>query len=172
MSSYDKSVEVPSSFLEPSIVFDEKEGKSGPAMMNHVSRYKFKPIFARQNGKPSILENKITEGVQIKPIENESDSLISCSMSDFQTSDKSNISFHNILGIPVISSEKDISYYYGKEPPIKKKEKQKRQLKDYITQVDQNAGLSNLVKKTAKEPKIKNRHVRQDSRVGFLKFNF
>jgi hypothetical protein len=167
MSSYDKSVEVPSSFLEPSIIFDEKEGKSGPAVINHVSRYKFKPIFARQSGKPSIMENKIKEGVQIKPKENESDSPIECSMSDFQMSDKSNILFHNILGIPAINFEKDISYYLGKEIP-KKEEKQKRKLKDYITQVDQNAGLSDLVKKTTKEPKIKNRHVRQDSKVGVL----
>jgi hypothetical protein len=171
MSSYDKSVEVPSSFLEPSIVFDEKEGKSGPAMMNHVSRYKFKPIFARQSGKPSIMENKITEGVQIKPKENESDSLIEFSNSDLQMSDKSNILFHNILGIVAINSKIDIGYYFGKEQP-KKEEKKKRKLKDYITQVDQKAGLSNLVKTTAKDPKIKNRHVRQDSKVGVLKFNF
>lgn len=49
ISSYEKSVEVPSSFLEPSIVFDEKEGQYGPTIKNNVSRYKFKPIFSRQN---------------------------------------------------------------------------------------------------------------------------
>jgi hypothetical protein len=75
-SSYDKSVEVPSSFLEPSIIFDEREGKSGPIVMNHVSRYKFKPIFSRQRGMHSIMENKVTEGTQIMPKGNDSDSLI------------------------------------------------------------------------------------------------
>ena len=76
VSSFEKSVEMPSSFLEPSIVFDEKEGIAGPAIKNHVTKYKFKPIFNRERGKPSLMENKITEGVQISPKVNESESII------------------------------------------------------------------------------------------------
>lgn len=70
------SVEVPSSFLEPSIVFDEKEGRKGLTNTNNVTKYKFNSIFTRQNNRPTILETKISEGTQIKPKDNQSDSLI------------------------------------------------------------------------------------------------
>ena len=164
-SSYDKSVEVPSSFLEPSIVFDEKEGKSGPAMINHVARYKFKPIFARQGGMPSIMENKLTEGTQIMPKDNDSESLIACSMSDFLCSDKSNLNSFSFIGQQEIIGEKELSNILEKEQPKKEEVKRKRKLKDYITQVDENADFIDLLKPSPSKSKLKNKHVKHDSKV-------
>ena len=130
-SSYDKSVEVPSSFLEPSIFFDEKDGATGPANKNNVNKYKFKPIFNRERGKPSILENKRTEGRMIQPKTNESESVVACSYSDNNSNEVS----HN--GSP---KKKECSEYFETKKSSKNEEK-KPKLQNFITQVDQNADL-------------------------------
>jgi hypothetical protein len=136
VSSFEKSIEMPSSFLEPSIVFDEKDGTAGPAIKNNVTKYKFKPIFNRERGKPSLMENKITEGVQISPKVNESESIIACSLSDINSNDLN--SSERINHSPLNHEASD---YYEKNNSNKDGTKPKRKLKDYITQVDQNTDL-------------------------------
>lgn len=127
---------MPSSFLEPSIIFDEKDGTVGPTIKNHVTKYKFKPIFNRERGKPSLMENKITEGVQISPKVNESESIIACSLSDINSND-----LNNSERINQSPQNQETSDYYEKNKSKKDGAKPKRKLKDYITQVDQNADL-------------------------------
>ena len=72
------SIEMPSSYIEPSIVFDEKEGKGGNVSIN---KYNFKPM-VNKVGRPSIWEIKLNEGWQIKQKEWSFDSPIEISFSD------------------------------------------------------------------------------------------
>jgi len=149
------SVEVPSSFLEPSIVFDEKEGKFGPTIRNNVSRYKFKPIFSRNIGRPTLLENKVTEGAQIQPKDNESESLIACSFSDFNQNDLSGSESQSKLEKK--NEIEDSEYYQINSSKVKKEEvKQKKKLKDYLTQVDQNADFNDIMNIPGMKKKTKN----------------
>ena len=87
-SGYDKSVEMPSSFLEPSIIFDEKEGHGEFSNKNNIAKYDFKPIF-RNKGKPKLMEKGACEIVQIQPKDNDSESLIAVSLSEIDPSEKS-----------------------------------------------------------------------------------
>lgn len=154
VSSYEKSIEVPSSFLEPSIVFDEREGKFGPTIRNHVSRYKFNPIFAWQGRRPTLMENKITEGAQIQPKDNDSESLIACSFSDVNLNEPS-------FSESMLKIENEASEYYETTQVKKEEVKQKKKnLKKYMTQVDQNVDFRDLVKVSGKK-----KHKRHDSKI-------
>lgn len=82
VSSFDKSVEVPSSFLEPSIVFDEKDGKFSSTVKTNISKYNFKPIYASPASRKSIMKSRMPAWGQILPKTNESESLVACSFSD------------------------------------------------------------------------------------------
>lgn len=161
ISSYEKSVEAPSSFLEPSIVFDEKEGKGGLVNNNNVNKYRFNSIFSKhQKTKPSILENKLTDGTQILPKDNESESVIACSISDVNSNEQS-MSDHQSRNGKI---DKQPSDYWEKTKPKKEETKKKHKLKDYITQVDQKQTVKPIQAKLEKDKKSKTAH-KQDSKI-------
>lgn len=161
ISSYEKSVEAPSSFLEPSIVFDEKEGKGGLVNNNNVNKYKFNSIFSKhQKTKTSIFENKLTEGTQILPKDNESESIIACSISDVNSNEQSMSDHQSRNG----KLEKQPSDYWEKPNRKKEEVKKKHKLKDYITQVDQKQTIKPINTKIEKDKKSKTAH-KQDSKV-------
>lgn len=130
ISSYEKSVEMPSSYIEPSIVFDEREGKRGALNQHNVSKYDFKPVFSKRFDKPSLMEHKTTECTQIRPKDNQSDSLISCNMSDVNSTERSTSDLQNASNGKIQSN--------GYKSKKSEETKEKPKLKDYITQVGQN----------------------------------
>ena len=171
-SSFEKSVEMPSSFLEPSIVFDEREGVKGPAIKNTVAPYNFRPMHTKTRPKPSVLQSKISHCVQIQPKLNDSDSIIACSISDFSENKdhsicRSSRNERNQLEKKPSEDEFIFQQTSSKQSPKEEEEKvpakkkkgqgSKVNLKDYMTQVDQNADFKNLISSTKTDKKHRKR---------------
>lgn len=130
------SVEMPSSYIEPSIVFDEKEGKGDYVNLN---QYNFKPIVNKEN-RPKMWTLRLTEGWQIKQKECSFDSPNEISFSDSWSND-SNLFISNQNEIQISPQNIKESDKLNFSESRKRNELVKGKLKDYVTQMDENFDL-------------------------------
>lgn len=155
VSSYDKSVEMPSSYLEPSIIFDEKEGRGGFLNINRTTKWKFKPHQTKYSEQSPVCELKIIDWIQINQKSNEQDSPIEISFADSQSNEDTlfNADSKNINSSSNSNKDKVTDNLHNS---IGKSSNKKHKLKDYITQFEENADIfgykgSSHKKQTVKE---------------------
>lgn len=127
ISSYEKSIEMPSSYLEPSVYFDEREGTGNPNNALNVGNYKFNPHFGK-GSRPMLLVSKLPNCVPILPKRVDLDSPNAISMSEefSMPSREASNQRNDKQGLSKQSSE-----YFELNAAKHEEDKHKPSLKDY-----------------------------------------
>ena len=138
VSSFEKSVEMPSSYLEPSVFFDERDGQENFENANRITNYNFNSWFSK-GSRPSIIITKLPQWMQINPKEADLDSPHTMSMSEELSIKSSDTSRRRNERNKL---QKQPSEYFEFSASQSHEEvKQKPKLNDFITQVDPGQGL-------------------------------
>ena len=131
---------MPSSYLEPSIIFDEKEGRGGFVSINRTTKCKFNPLQKKIKQQISAWEIKLVDWIQVNQKSNDHDSPAEVSFADSQSNESTLFNADSRSAESFSKLEKTKSAETNKNSTWKSSNK-KHKLKNYITQVGENVDI-------------------------------